>query len=262
MPINKNSRIQYSINTTFPFILPTLKYISENCNEGLKRSVVRQYIVKNYSQGKSQKSEMDIVSKVIDRYLEEDEQKRINLGDLGTALLKTWEKYPQTRNELLIIGYSKHFIVDFTIKEVHTYLVGNKRKISSDDLKKKVRALDIYPDLAKNIESNVTEILKDLIRLNMLPEKENNRIYNIDFYKPTDLGLLYYILYYFPEWITISLRSLDKSDLLKILLTDWVSIKTAFDILDKKNLVEYESFADVQKYVIKLNTIGELNERI
>ena len=128
MPINKNSRIQYSINTTFPFILPTIKYISENFKLGLKRPNVRKYIVENYSQGKSQRSEMDIVSKVIDRYFEEDDQKNINLGDLGTALLKTWEKYPQTRNELLIIGYSKHFIVDFTIKEVHAYLGSNKKK--------------------------------------------------------------------------------------------------------------------------------------
>ena len=85
-------------------------------------------------------------------------------------------------------------------------------------------------------------------------------LYNIDFYKPTYLGLLYYILYYFPEWITISPRSLKESDLLKILLTDTIGIRTALDKLSKENLVEYESYADVQKYVINLKTMSELNE--
>ncbi len=262
MPINKTSRIQYSINTTFPFILPTLKYVSENYNEGLKRSVVRQYIVKNYSQGKSQKSEMDIVSKVIDRYLEEDDKKQIQLGDIGTALLKTWDKYPQTRNELLVMGYSQHFIVEFTIKEIHQYLMNNKKKLVANDLKRKVKALDIYPDLATNIEKNTTEVLKDLIRLHILPEKESNAVYNIAFYKPTAFGLLYFILYYFPEWQTISLRALDQSELLKILLTDMTGIKNAFDILCKKSLARFESFADVQKYVVILKTMGEFNARI
>lgn len=261
MPIRKNSRIQYSINTTFPFILPTLKFVNKNSSRDLKRSDVRSYVVANFSQGKSPKSEMDIVSKIIDRYLEEID-KKIILGDLGAALLKTWEKYPQTRNELLIIGFSQHFIVEFTLKEVHKYLIKGTRKISGNDLKKKIKSLDLYPKLAKNIENNITEILKDLIRLKMLPEKENNRIYNIDYYQPTDLGLLYYILYYFPERITISLKSLDQSDLLEILLTDIINLKNAFERLSKKNLVKFESFADVQKYVIKIKTIKELNERI
>ena len=262
MPINKNSRIQYSINTTFPFILPTLQYVNDNYSKELKKSDIRSYIVANFSQGKSPNSEKDIVSKVIDRYLDDDEKKIILLGDLGTALLKTWKKHPQTRNELLILGFSQHFIVEFTIKEIHGYLMNGKRKIMADDLKKKVKALDIYPDLAKNIESNVTEILKDLIRLNFLPEKENNRNYNIDFYKPTDLGLLYSLLYYFPEWKTINLKSLEQSDLLKILLTDIVKIKNAFNSLNTRNLARYEAFADIEKYIISIGTVKELNDRL
>lgn len=262
MGIKKTSRIQYSINTTLPYLLPTLNYVSLNNKKSLKKADVRNYMVKNHSQGRAPRSEKDITSKIIDRYLKEDKNKNIKLGDLGTALLKTWEKYPQTRNELLLIGYSKHFIVEFTIMQVSNFLNKGFKEVSIESIQNKVKNLDFYPDLAKKIEKNVGEILKDLTELNILPERKTKSIYNIEYYKPTDLGLLYYLLFYFPELRSLSLNALHQSKLLNSLITDINSLKNAFQILNDKNLVSFESFADVQKYYINIESVRELNEKL
>lgn len=262
MAIKKTSRIQYSVNTTLPYILPTLNYIEQNRNKKLTKSEIRGYVVRNHSKGKSPNSEMDIISKIIDRYCSENPKRIINLGVFGIALLKNWDKYPQTRNEILLLGFCKHYIVEYTLNVISNHLKDGIRELSADDIKRKVRSLDIYPELAKNIEKNVTEVLKDLIKLNFLPEKKNNFIYNIDYYKPSKYGLLYYILNYFPNLKSISLKDLSQSKLLDMLLTNITNINLALNEIKNQKLLKYESFADIQKYLIQISSISELNDII